>query len=30
MEEFEGGFLRHLMIGFGLALLVGFLFVWMR
>jgi hypothetical protein len=30
MEEFEGGFLRNLLIGFGLALLVGFLFVWMR
>jgi len=28
MEEFEGGFLRSLMIGFGLAILASFLFVW--
>jgi hypothetical protein len=28
MEEFEGGFLRNLMIGFLLAVAVGFIFVW--
>jgi hypothetical protein len=30
MEEFEGGFLRNLMIGFLLAVAVGFIFVWWR
>ncbi len=30
MEEFEGGFLRSLMIGFLLAVAVGFIFVWWR
>jgi hypothetical protein len=30
MEEFEGGFLRNLMIGFALAVIVSFLFVWFR
>lgn len=28
MQEFEGGFLRSLMIGFALALIVSFLYVW--
>jgi hypothetical protein len=28
MEEFEGGFLRNLMIGFLLAVAVGFIYVW--
>jgi hypothetical protein len=30
MEEFEGGFLVNLLIGLGLALAVGFVFVWLR
>jgi hypothetical protein len=30
MEEFEGGFLRNLMIGFLLAVAVGFIVVWWR
>jgi len=30
MEEFEGGFLRNLMIGFLLAVAVGFIYVWWR
>ncbi len=30
MEEFEGGFLVNLLIGFGLALAVGLVFVWLR
>jgi hypothetical protein len=30
MDEFEGGFLRSAMIGFALALAVGFAFVWLR
>jgi len=30
MEEFEGGFFRQLMIGFLLAVAVGFIFVWWR
>jgi len=30
MEEFEGSFLRNLMIGFLLAVAVGFIFVWWR
>jgi len=28
MEEFEGGFLRNLLIAFALALLVAFAAVW--
>jgi len=28
MEEFQGGFLRSLMIGFLLAVAVGFIYVW--
>ena len=28
MEEFEGGFFRNLMIGFLLAVAIGFIFVW--
>lgn len=30
MDEFGGGFLRNLMFGFLLALLVSFYFVWYR
>ncbi len=30
MDEFEGGFLRQLMIGFLLAVAVGFIYVWWR
>jgi hypothetical protein len=30
MDEFGGGFLRNLLIGFALALAVSFLFVWFR
>ncbi len=30
MDEFGGGFLRNLMIGFIMALAVSFLFVWFR
>ena len=28
MDEFGGGFLRSLMMGFFLALLLSFVFVW--
>jgi hypothetical protein len=28
MDEFGGGFLKNLMMGFFLALLLGFIFVW--
>ena len=28
MEEFEGGFLRNFLIGFALALLFSFAYVW--
>ncbi len=30
MDEFGGGFLRSLMIGFALAIAVSFWFVWAR
>jgi hypothetical protein len=30
MEEFEGRFLFNILVGFGLALAVGFVFVWLR
>ncbi len=30
MDEFGGGFLRSLMIGFVLAVAVSFIFVWYR
>ena len=30
MNEFEGGFLRSVIIGFIMALAVSFLFVWLR
>lgn len=30
MEEFGGGFLRNVMLGFLLAIAVGFVFVWYR
>lgn len=30
MEEFEGRFLINVLVGLGLALAVGFLFVWLR
>jgi hypothetical protein len=30
MDEFGGGFLKNVLIGFVLALLVSFLFVWYR
>jgi hypothetical protein len=30
MDEFGGGFLRNVIIGFILALAVSFIFVWMR
>lgn len=30
MDEFGGGFMRNFMIGFALALLVSFMFVWYR
>lgn len=30
MEEFEGRFLFNSLVGFGLALAIGFLFVWLR
>jgi hypothetical protein len=30
MDEFGGGFLKNALIGFALALLVSFLFVWYR
>jgi hypothetical protein len=30
MDEFGGGFLRNLMFGFVLALLVSFYYAWTR
>jgi len=30
MDEFQGGFLRNLIIGFILAIAVSFVFVWYR
>jgi len=30
MDEFGGGFLRSLLIGFGLAVGVSFLYVWFK
>lgn len=30
MDEFGGGFIKNVMIGFLLALLVSFYFVWSR
>ena len=30
MDEFGGGFLRSLMIGFVLAVAVSFIYVWYR
>jgi len=28
MDEFGGGFLRSVLVGFGLAVAVSFLYVW--
>ncbi len=30
MDEFQGGFLRNVIVGFVLALAVSFVFVWYR
>jgi hypothetical protein len=30
MEEFGGGFVRNIIIGFALALAVSIIFVWFR